>query len=260
MGRSIVITSGKGGVGKTTVCASLGIALAKMGAKVVLVDADITLNNLDLTLGIESSVVYDISDVVSGKCRLMQALVKDPYTENLYILPSSHAIRSGGISAKDFKEIVLSLKEANDYVLIDCPAGVDEGFHRAVSASNEALIVTTPSISALRDADKVIGLIDSYKIKNVSLVVNRVRGDLVLDGEMLSVGEIARLLHIKVSACVPEDDCALLMCGGAPAISAHHQAIVMLANYVECGVGRIYDATAKYRGLVGKLRRKLSKI
>lgn len=260
MGRSIVITSGKGGVGKTTVCASLGIALANFGAKTALVDADITLNNLDLTMGIEGSVMYDISDVVAGKCRIRQALIKDPYTENLFVLPSSHAMRSGGVGAKAFKEIVLTLKESFDYVLIDCPAGIDEGFHRAVSASDEALIVTTPSVSALRDADKVIGLLDSYKMQKVTLVINRIRGDLVLDGDMLSVGEIARLLHIKISGCIPEDDKALLMCGGAPAMSLFHQAVVMLAHYIECGSGRIFDATAKYRGVVGTIRRKLQKM
>lgn len=259
MGRSIVITSGKGGVGKTTVCATLGIALAKMKAGVVLVDADITLNNLDLTMGVEGSVVYDISDVVRGKCRLKQALLKDPYCDNLYILPSSHAIRAGEVPSDAFKEIILSLRESFDYVLIDCPAGIDEGFHRAVSASSEALVVTTPALPALRDADKVISLLDSYKMQRVSLVVNRVRGDLILEGEMLSVGEISRLLHIKISACIPEDDTALLMCGSSSALSEHSQAVTLLANYIECGMGRIYDATAKYRGIVGRFRRKLQK-
>ncbi len=260
MGRSIVITSGKGGAGKTTVCASLGIALAGLGARTVLVDADITLNNLDLTMGIEGSVVYDISDVAAGKCRIKQALIEDPYTDNLYILPSSHAMRSGGVGARAFQEIVLTLKESFDYVLIDCPAGIDEGFHRAVSASDEALIVTTPSVSALRDADKVIGLLDSYKMQKISLVVNRIRGDLVIEGEMLSAGEISRLLHLKVSGCIPEDDKALLMCGGTPALSLHHRAVVLLAHYVECGSGRVFDATEKYRGVIGKLRRRLQKI
>ncbi|NCA67807.1 MAG: septum site-determining protein MinD [Clostridia bacterium] len=247
-------------MGKTTICASLGTALAKLGARVALVDADITLNNLDLTLGLETSVVYDISDVVSGKCRLKQALLQDPYAEGLFVLPSSHAMRSGGIAAKDFKEIILTLRENFDYVLIDCPAGVDEGFHRAVSASSEALIVTTPSISALRDADKVITLLDSYKMQNIALVVNRVRGDLVLEGEMLSVADIVKLLHIKIISCIPEDDKALMMCGSTPALSLHNQAIVMLAHNIECGTARIFDATAKYRGIVGKIRRKLIKI
>lgn len=260
MGRSIVITSGKGGVGKTTICAALGTALAKISAKVVLVDADITLNNLDLVMGVESSIVYDLTDVVSGKCRLKQALIKDPYMDNLYILPCAHAMRAAVISLKDFKEIILSLREAFDYVLIDCPAGIDEGFHRAISACNEAIIVTTPNPAALRDADKVISLLDSYKIQNISLIVNRVRGDLVLEGEMLSVGDIAKLLHIKVIGCIPEDDNALYMCGSTPALSEHNQAVELLAKNIECGTKRIYDSTAKYRGVVGKIRRKLAKI
>ncbi len=260
MGRSIVVTSGKGGVGKTTICVSLGTALARQGAKVVLVDADVTLNNLDIVMGIEGSIIYDLTDVVLGKCRLKQALIKDPYTDNLYVLPCAHAMRLSSLSLGEFKEIVLSLRETFDYVLIDCPAGIDEGFHRAVSASSEALIVTTPSLAALRDADKVISLIDSYKLQSVSLIVNRVRGDLVMEGEMLSVGDIARLLHIKVIGCIPDDDNALHMCGATPALCEHNQAIQLLAKNIECGTKRIFDTTAKYRGIMGKLRRKLAKI
>lgn len=258
MGRSIVITSGKGGVGKTTICACLALALAKAGKRVVCVDADVTLNNLDMLLGLENGVTYDLYDVVEGNCRLRQALIHYPYCESLYLLPSVHPM--GDIETRAFREVMHTLCDNYDFVLIDCPAGVDEGFHRAALAATEALIVTTPTATALRDADKVLGLLDSYKLNSVALVVNRVRGDLVMDGEMLSVEDIARLLHIRVAGCVPEDDGALCMCGVIPKEGEHYEAIRLLARYV-LGAGKeVYDATLAYRGVLGRFKRLIKKV
>lgn len=154
MGRKIVVTSGKGGVGKTTLTASLGVAIAEVGKKVVLVDADIGLNNLDVVLAVENKVIYDILDVITGKCRLRQALIQDVEIPNLYILPSSKLMDSPLLTAQSFRNVVQALAMNFDFVIIDCPAGIDNGFHRAVSAANEAIVVTTPAISAVRDADK----------------------------------------------------------------------------------------------------------
>lgn len=254
MGRCIVVTSGKGGVGKTTITAGLGLALAKRDAKVIVVDADITLNNLDLVLGLEKNVAYDINDVVNGKCRLSQALVQHP-NASLKLLPS---VRGEDIPERDFRTVINGLKEHSDFVLIDCPAGVDNGFLRAVECASEALIVTTPSPSALRDADKVVSILNKMKMKRVSLVVNRVRGDLVLEGNMLSGDEISKLLRVRLVGCIPEDDVALDYSGTGGI--EHGKAIRMLAKYIAMGKGEIYDATENYRGIVGGIRRLLKKV
>lgn len=254
MGRSIVITSGKGGVGKTTITASLGIALARKGNSVVVVDADVTLNNLDLVLGLESSVSYDIFDVINGKCRLKQALVSYPDAD-LKLLPS---VRGDDIPERDFRTVMNEIRGISDYLLIDCPAGVDDGFRRAVSVADEALIVTTPTPSAIRDADKVISVLNRLKMRRSSLIVNRVRGDLVLDGSMLSPEEIARLLKIRLMGSVPEDDSALDYSGKSDI--EHTRSIKMIAKYLMEGSGDIYDATEPYRGIWGGIKRLLRKV
>lgn len=199
--RKIVVTSGKGGVGKTTVTALLGRKLSLMGYGVVLVDGDVGLNNLDVVLGVEHKVVYDISDVIDGRCRLGQALVLDNES-GVRVLPSSS--RKLDIAPQTFRGIIDEMRA--DFVLIDCPAGIDEGFHRAVSSADEAIIVTTPSASAIRDADKVRSLLSSYPLGDVGLVVNRVRYDMIKKGEMLTAKEIGGLLHLGVVGVVPEDD------------------------------------------------------
>ncbi|MBQ9145051.1 MAG: septum site-determining protein MinD [Clostridia bacterium] len=253
MGRRILITSGKGGVGKTTACALLGLQLAALGKRVVLVDADITLNNLDMLLGLEAAAVYDLYDVAEGNCRLRQALVRYPYIETLSLLPSVHPL--GEVDKRAFGEIMLTLAETNDFVLIDCPAGVDGGFVRAAGGAREALVVTTPSPTALRDADKVLGLLEGYRMEQVGVVVNRVRGDLVLSGEMLSVGDVARLLHARIAGCLPEDDCALAFSPKSSADTELAVAVRYLCRYVLGASKTVYDATRRFRGLAGGLRR-----
>ena len=186
MGRKIVITSGKGGVGKTTVTANLGYRLAAMGRRVCLVDADFGLNNLDVAAGVEDSVIYDIVDCIEGRCRARQALVETPRRKNLFVLPSAHSFSRSNVSGDSLNELIDGLSGSFDYILIDCPAGVGGGFDKAISVADEGIVVTTAQISAMRDADKVLGIIRSRSLKKVSLIVNMVRGDLVADKVMLS--------------------------------------------------------------------------
>ncbi len=200
--RKIVVTSGKGGVGKTTVTATLGRKLCALGYKVLLIDGDVGLNNLDVVTGIERRVVYDICDVLQGRCRAFQALVEDNES-TMKIMPSSK--ESTLITAQAFRGVVDTFCEF-DFVLIDCPAGIEHGFHRAVSAANEGIVVTTPSVSSIRDADKVITLLKSYNLHDISLVVNRVRARMVSRGETLGASEIASLLHVAPIGVIPDDD------------------------------------------------------
>jgi len=164
MARKIVITSGKGGVGKTTICANLGVKLANLGFKVALIDTDIGLNNLDVVMGVESKIVFDIADVISARCRVKQALIQDDRYPTLYVLPSAHLDSKNLITGPQVKNVVEMLSPSFDYILIDCPAGLDNGFHRAVFCANEALIVVTPHISSIRDVDKILLILSSYKL------------------------------------------------------------------------------------------------
>ncbi|MEG1509345.1 MAG: septum site-determining protein MinD [Clostridia bacterium] len=262
MARKIVITSGKGGVGKTTICASLGMELARLGQKVLMIDADVGLNNLDVITNIESNIVYDMADVLEGRCRIKQALLEVPNVENLYILPSQHAYFSEDIGAKNFRLLINRLDSGFDFILIDCPAGIEKGFHRAVSASTEALVVTTPHISAIRDADKVIGLLASYKINEVNIIVNRVRGDMVLTGDMMDGMTIAKILKNMPIGIVPEDDNlgVYSQLGKLESNdSVSHLSFEFIADNILTGKRKLFDCTANYRGLFGKIKLKLKR-
>ncbi len=243
--RKIVVTSGKGGVGKTTVTATLGRKLALKGYKVVLVDGDVGLNNLDVVTAIEKRVVYDMSDVLAGKCRAFQALVCDTQSP-MRILPSSKD--SAALTAQAFRGVVEGFSEF-DFVIIDCPAGIEHGFHRSVSAADEAIVVTTPSASAIRDADKVVRLLASYRLADVSLVVNRVRADMVVRGEMIGAAEIGSLLHIPPIGVIPEDDMITLyqQLGGVPDSAISDRAFDALAANVADRSKVFVDVSARRR-------------
>ena len=206
MARKIVITSGKGGVGKTTICAILGQVLAQKGYKVVLLDVDIGLNNLDVIAGIDEKVVYDVVDILEGKCRPIQALIRDSNNPNLFILPSAHPYNVGKVDSSALKEIVEYFSQGFDFILIDCPAGIDLGFQRAVFCASEAIIVTTPHIPAIRDANKVASILNGYNLNSVNLIVNRVRQDLVQSKQMLSANEIAKALSLSLVGVISESD------------------------------------------------------
>jgi septum site-determining protein MinD len=205
MGRVIVITSGKGGVGKSTSTANIGTALALMGRKVVVVDADVGLRNLDIIMGLESRVVYTSMDVIEGTCDLEKALVKDRRVESLRLLAASQKNNKNDIQPEQMKKICLELQEEYDYVLVDSPAGIEQGFQNAAAGASEALIVTTPEVAAVRDADRIIGLLQSININSMHLVINRLSPRMVKAGDMMNQQDIIDILSIKLLGVIPED-------------------------------------------------------
>lgn len=206
MGEAIVITSGKGGVGKTTTSANVGTALALSGKKVCLVDTDIGLRNLDVVMGLENRIIYNLIDVVEGRCKLRQALIKDKRFDYLYLLPAAQTEDKSATEPEQMKVIIDELKQEYDYVLIDCPAGIEQGFKNAIAGADRAIVVTTPEISAVRDADRIIGLLEQEKMESPKLVVNRVRSKMMDSGEMLDVEEIASILAIDLLGIIVDDE------------------------------------------------------
>ena len=215
MGEVIVITSGKGGVGKTTTTANLGSALALKGKKVVLVDTDIGLRNLDVVMGLENSIV----DVVEKKCKLRQALIKDKRFEQLFLLPAAQTRDKSAINEEQMKELTSKLKEEFDYIIIDCPAGIEQGFKNAIAGADRAIVVTNAEISSIRDADRIIGLLEASEIKNPELIINRLRPNMVRKGEMMDVNDIVDLLSINLIGVVPDDEFIITQTNkGEPAV------------------------------------------
>lgn len=206
MARKIVITSGKGGVGKSTVCFNLGLQLAKTNARVVMLDVDVGLNNLDVVAGIENSVLYDLVDVIEGRVRIDQALVNDKDVLDLYYLPTCHTYNTGRVSAENLNNVVQELSNSFDYILLDCPAGIDFGFHRAVFCASEAIIVTTPHISSVKDADKVATLLCHYNLDSIGLVVNRINNKLLFKHRIITPNDIANALKLPLIGEIPESE------------------------------------------------------
>ncbi|ASS74948.1 septum site-determining protein MinD [Tumebacillus algifaecis] len=206
MGEAIVVTSGKGGVGKTTTSANIGTALALSGKKVCMVDTDIGLRNLDVVMGLENRIIFDLVDVVTKQCRLEQALIKDKRFDHLYLLPASQTKDKSSLTPESVKVVVEALKEQYDFVIIDCPAGIEQGFKIAISGADKAIVVTNPEAAAVRDADRVIGLLEAAKLNQPKLVVNRIRAHMVEDGSMLDLDQIVSLLAIDLLGVVPDDD------------------------------------------------------
>lgn len=206
MGEVIVITSGKGGVGKTTTAANIGTGLALRGKNVLLIDADIGLRNLDFIMGLENRIVYDLVDIVEGNCKPRQAMIKDKKYQNLLLIPAAQTKDKTAVSPEQMKKLVTDLKKEFDYILIDCPAGIEQGFKNAIAGADRAIVVTTPEVSAVRDADRIIGLLEASDIRDTQLIINRVRPDMVKRGDMLSSDDILDILGIKLIGIVPDDE------------------------------------------------------
>lgn len=263
MARRIVVTSGKGGVGKTTFVSFLGVGLSRMGCKVLLIDMDFGLNNLDVLMGVENKIVYDVIDIIEGRCSPKQALIEDFYESNLYILPSTHGFCSKKFGSKELLEIILQLENDFDFVLIDCPAGMDGGFNRAVECGGEHIVITTPHLSALRDASKIIGKLCEISYKIPYIVVNRARGDMMLDGEMISIEKITECLSGELLGVIPEDDNVskqLLFGGRLVDSSDSAMSIRMICENLLFDGNKIYDCTKKYKGIWGNIKKNLRKM
>jgi septum site-determining protein MinD len=205
MGRAIVITSGKGGVGKTTTTANLGAALAQLGFSVVMIDADIGLRNLDVVMGLENRIVYHLVDAIRGKCPVAKALIKDRRMENLWLLPASQTDDKDSVTPEDMTRLVCELKTMHDFVLIDCPAGIEQGFKNAIAGADEAIVVATPEVSSIRDADRVVGLLAAAEVP-ARLIVNRIAPHLVKRGDMLSQADVIEILALDLLGAIPLDD------------------------------------------------------
>jgi septum site-determining protein MinD len=220
MGATIItVTSGKGGVGKTTATANLGAALAMQGKRVVAIDADIGLRNLDVVMGLENRIVYDLVHVVEGACRLRQAMIKDKRLEGLFLIPAAQSRDKNAVSAQDMIDVCERLRPDFDFVLIDSPAGIEQGFKNAVAPADQVIIITTPEVSAVRDADRVIGLVEAEEKAPARLVLNRLRPDLVQRGDMLDTADVVDLLAIDLLGIVPNDDSIIVFTNrGVPAV------------------------------------------
>lgn len=239
MSEVIVVTSGKGGVGKTTTSANVGTGLAQMGKSVVLIDADIGLRNLDVVMGLENRIVYNLVDVIEGTCRLKQALIKDKRHAGLYLMPAAQTRDKNCITPGQMIKLIENLKQQFDYIILDCPAGIEQGFQNAIAGADHAIVVTTPEVSAIRDADRIIGLLEANEIKKIDLIVNRVRYDLVRRGEMMTVEDVIDILGLPLIGVVPDDENVVIATNqGEPLVGKSSLAGQAFANICNRLIGK----------------------
>ncbi|MDG2990366.1 septum site-determining protein MinD [Candidatus Synechococcus calcipolaris G9] len=261
MGRIIVVTSGKGGVGKTTCSANVGMALARLGRSVALIDADFGLRNLDLLLGLENRIVYTAMDVLTGQCRLDQALVRDKRQNQLVLLPAAQSRNKDAITPDQMRQLAMALSKRFDYILIDCPAGIEGGFRNAIAPAQEALVVTTPEIAAVRDADRVVGLLEAYRIRKSHLIINRIRPAMVEANDMMSVEDVQEILSIPLIGIVPDDEKVIVSTNkGEPLVlsdspSLAGQAFANIARRLEGDPVEFLDLHAASGGVFARIRR-----
>lgn len=233
MGEVLVITSGKGGVGKTTSAACIGTGLAMMDRTVLMIDTDTGLRNLDVILGLENRIVYNLVDVVEGNCRLKQALIRDRSYPGLYLLPTAQTRDKASVSPEHMIKLVDSLREDYDFIILDCPAGIEQGFQSAIAAAGRALIVTTPEVSSIRDADRVMGLLEDAGIRQSQLLLNRLRPHLVKQGDMMSAEDVTEILGIPLIGVIPDDEAVLISTNqGVPLITGESLAAAAYRNIV----------------------------
>ena len=236
MSEVIVITSGKGGVGKTTTTANVGTGLAQLNKKVVMIDTDIGLRNLDVVMGLENRIVYNLVDVIEGKCRLKQALIKDKKYPELCLLPSAQTRDKDAVTPEQMVELIDELRKEFDYILLDCPAGIEQGFKNAIAGADKALVVTTPEVSAIRDADRIIGLLEASDLRDIHLIINRLRPDMIARGDMMSVDDVTEILAVNLLGTILDDE-----------------QIVIAANQGEPLSGQKSQAEEEYRNICRRL-------
>ena len=264
-GKVITITSGKGGVGKTTITANIASALAMLGKKVVAIDADIGLRNLDVVMGLENRIVYDLVDVIEGRCRLRQAMIKDKRQPDLYLIPAAQTRDKMAVSPSDMILVCDELRQEMDYIIIDSPAGIGRGFRNAVAPSDEVLIVTNPEVSAVRDADRIIGLLEAEEKGPGRLILNRLKPEMVARGDMLSIEDVLDILAIDLIGVIPEDESILISSNrGTPIAmsgmngSSASQAFRNVAQRLQGETVPFVDLTVK-NGLLNRLNSWFSK-
>ncbi len=234
MGEVIVITSGKGGVGKTTTTANIGIGLSRLGKKVIVIDTDLGLRNLDVVMGLENRIIYNLVDVIEGSCRLKQAIIRDKRYPELYLLPSAQTRDKSSVSPEQMKKLVDDLKGEFDFVLLDCPAGIEQGFQNAIAGAERSIVVTTPEVSAIRDADRIIGLLEAAGIKKNELLINRLRVEMVKKGDMMSVDDVTEILAIDLLGVIPDDEQVVIATNqGEPVVGE------------DCLAGQCYDKVCR---------------
>ena len=222
MSEVIVVTLGKGGVGKTTTSANVGTGLAAMGKRVVLIDTDIGLRNLDVVMGLESRIVYNLVDVCEGKCRIKQALIRDKRHPSLYLMPSAQTKDKSAIRPEQMVRMVAQLKEQFDYIILDCPAGIEQGFKNAIAGADRAFVVATPEVSAIRDADRIIGLLEAEEFKHIDLIINRMRPEMVRRGDMMSANDVIDILALNLIGIIPDDESVVIAANqGEPIVGNH---------------------------------------
>lgn len=257
--RVITITSGKGGVGKTTATANLAAALATKGRKVVAIDADVGLRNLDLVMGLENRIVYDLVDVIEGRCKLRQAMIRDKRTEGLYLVPAAQSRDKSAVSPSDMVLICDELRADHDYILIDSPAGIERGFRNAVAAADDVLIISNPEVSSVRDADRIIGLLEAAEKNTPRLVINRIKPEMVAQGDMLGINDVLDVLMIELIGVVPEDEQVIVAANkGQPVVLGNNslasQAFSNIARRIE-GEDVPFMSFDQHRGLRGLFKK-----
>lgn len=257
-GKSIVVTSGKGGVGKTTTVANIGTALAKKGFRVVLVDADIGLRNLDVVMGVENRIVYNVVDIIEGNCRMEQAMIRDRKLTNLYLIPAAQTREKDAVNPEQMKDLCAQLLESFDYVIMDCPAGIERGFKNAIAGADTAIVVTTPEVSAIRDADRVIGLLESNLLTNIHLIVNRMNYRMLKKGDQMSTEDIVGLLSVPLLGVVPESEEVLVSTNrGVPLVHnrGSHAGTAFQNIAARLDGENIPIESDNHAGLMGKIKR-----
>lgn len=255
MSEAIVITSGKGGVGKTTTTANLGFALARLGYSVLLIDTDIGLRNLDVVMGLENRIVYNLVDVIEGSCKTKQAIIKDKSLKNLGLLPAAQTKDKTSVHPEQMKKLVSQLKPEYDYILIDCPAGIEHGFKNAIAAADRAIIVTTPEVSSIRDADRIIGLLDANEIQRIDLIINRIRQDMIKRGEMMSIDDVSEILSVNLIGTIYDDENIVISSNrGEPAALLNQKLGSTYENIARKVAGLPVEYTKP--GIIGWLKKK----
>lgn len=258
MGESIVITSGKGGVGKTTTTANIGTALASLGKKVVVIDGDTGLRNLDVLMGLENRIVYTIVDVIENRCRTKQALIKDKRFPHLCLLPTAQTKDKDDINGNQMLKLVNELKEDFDYVLIDCPAGIEQGFENAIIGADKAIVVVNPEITSVRDADRVIGKLDAKGLEDHKVIINRLNPEMTQRGDMLDIQDILEILSVELQGVVPDDRGVTVSTNkGEPIVlnkdSLAGKAFVNIAKRVIGEEVPLLNLTVEQPGLIGSI-------